>query len=129
MPREIITVQLGQCGNQSERQHSSLTRVFGQRALTWSTCAVVHAHAKLSTLQQLSLHACLRALVSYALHTPHNVSAVGMEFWKQLCAEHGISHEGILEEYTTEGNDRKDVFFYQVSSSVVVCDLGASSHR
>ncbi|CAH1789189.1 unnamed protein product [Owenia fusiformis] len=54
MPREIITLQLGQCGNQ-----------------------------------------------------------IGMEFWKQLCAEHGISPEGILEEYATEGNDRKDVFFYQ----------------
>ncbi|XP_067649295.1 tubulin gamma-1 chain-like [Haliotis asinina] len=54
MPREIITLQLGQCGNQ-----------------------------------------------------------VGLEFWKQLCAEHGISPEGILEEYATEGTDRKDVFFYQ----------------
>jgi hypothetical protein len=31
-----------------------------------------------------------------------------------LCAEHGISPEGILEEYATEGTDRKDVFFYQV---------------
>ena len=55
MPREIITIQVGQCGNQ-----------------------------------------------------------IGMEFWKQLCAEHGISPEGILEEYATEGTDRKDVFFYQV---------------
>ena len=40
--------------------------------------------------------------------------AVGMEFWKQLCLEHGISPEGILEEFATEGTDRKDVFFYQV---------------
>ncbi|XP_075250994.1 tubulin gamma-1 chain-like [Convolutriloba macropyga] len=54
MPREIITLQLGQCGNQ-----------------------------------------------------------IGMEFWKQICAEHGINPHGILEEYATEGNDRKDVFFYQ----------------
>ena len=75
-----------------------------------------------------------------------------MEFWKQLCAEHGISPgkikvhetymfllfikvifffykpfrtyvnfyflnlfvEGILEDFATEGTDRKDVFFYQV---------------
>lgn len=44
-----------------------------------------------------------------------------MEFWKQLCAEHGISPEGILEEYTTEGNDRKDVFFYQVSPGAAWC--------
>lgn len=37
-----------------------------------------------------------------------------MEFWSQLCAEHGISKEGILEDFATEGGDRKDVFFYQV---------------
>uniref|UniRef100_A0A7S2JP68 Tubulin gamma chain n=1 Tax=Cyanoptyche gloeocystis TaxID=77922 RepID=A0A7S2JP68_9EUKA len=54
MPREIITLQVGQCGNQ-----------------------------------------------------------IGVEFWKQLCAEHGISPDGILEDYATEGGDRKDVFFYQ----------------
>ncbi|VDL96098.1 unnamed protein product [Schistocephalus solidus] len=42
------------------------------------------------------------------------LSTVGMEFWKQLCAEHGISPEGTLEEFATNGSDRKDVFFYQV---------------
>ena len=55
MPREIITIQVGQCGNQ-----------------------------------------------------------IGQEFWRQLCCEHGISPDGILEEFATEGTDRKDVFFYQV---------------
>eukprot|EP00298_Acanthocystis_sp_HF-20_P009843 c18533_g1_i2.p1 GENE.c18533_g1_i2~~c18533_g1_i2.p1 ORF type:complete len:450 (+),score=161.96 c18533_g1_i2:80-1429(+) len=54
MPREIITLQVGQCGNQ-----------------------------------------------------------IGMEFWKQLCAEHGIDPEGNLQPYATQGTDRKDVFFYQ----------------
>ncbi|XP_012134825.1 tubulin gamma-1 chain isoform X2 [Megachile rotundata] len=54
MPCEVITLQLGQCGNQ-----------------------------------------------------------IGFEFWKKLCAEHGISPEGILEDYAIEGTDRKDVFFYQ----------------
>ncbi|KAL9968424.1 hypothetical protein ACROYT_G026801 [Oculina patagonica] len=52
MPREIITLQIGQCGNQ-----------------------------------------------------------IGMEFWKQLCAEHGIRPDGILEDFATDGTDRKDVFF------------------
>lgn len=47
--------------------------------------------------------------------------AVGFEFWKQLCAEHGISPEGIVEEFATEGTDRKDVFFYQVSDLNHVC--------
>jgi tubulin gamma len=38
---------------------------------------------------------------------------VGSVFWQRLCAEHGISQEGILEDWATEGGDRKDVFFYQ----------------
>ncbi|PKU80073.1 Tubulin gamma-2 chain [Dendrobium catenatum] len=58
MPREIITIQVGQCGNQ-----------------------------------------------------------IGMEFWKQLCVEHGIGPDGLLEDFATQarfhGGDRKDVFFYQ----------------
>jgi tubulin gamma len=55
MPREIITIQVGQCGNQ-----------------------------------------------------------IGTEFWKQLCKEHGISADGVLQDFATEqGADRKDVFFYQ----------------
>lgn len=54
MPREIITLQAGQCGNQ-----------------------------------------------------------IGSEFWRQICSEHGISNDGTLEEFATEGGDRKDVFFYQ----------------
>jgi len=54
MPREIITLQIGQCGNQ-----------------------------------------------------------IGSEFWKQLCAEHGINANGVLEDYAQGGDDRKDVFFYQ----------------
>jgi hypothetical protein len=39
---------------------------------------------------------------------------VGGQFWQQLCQEHGISQDGNLEEFATEGGDRKDVFFYQV---------------
>jgi tubulin gamma len=34
-------------------------------------------------------------------------------YWQRLCAEHGINNEGILEEWATDGGDRKDVFFYQ----------------
>uniref|UniRef100_A0A7S2R8S5 Tubulin gamma chain n=1 Tax=Rhizochromulina marina TaxID=1034831 RepID=A0A7S2R8S5_9STRA len=55
MPREVVCLQVGQCGNQ-----------------------------------------------------------IGIEFWKQLCREHGISTEGYLEDFAGEGtDDRKDVFFYQ----------------
>ena len=41
-----------------------------------------------------------------------------MEFWSQLCLEHGISRDGTLEDFATEGGDRKDVFFYQVSFEI-----------
>ena len=41
------------------------------------------------------------------------VCKVGAVYWQRLCAEHGINKEGILEEWATEGGDRKDVFFYQ----------------
>ncbi|MCJ1418459.1 gamma-tubulin [Xylographa parallela] len=54
MPREIITIQAGQCGN-----------------------------------------------------------SIGSQFWQQLCQEHGIGQDGNLEDFATEGGDRKDVFFYQ----------------
>lgn len=36
-----------------------------------------------------------------------------MEFWKQLCIDHGINPEGILEAPDEMVEDRKDVFFYQ----------------
>lgn len=58
MPREMITLQLGQCGNQ-----------------------------------------------------------IGFEFWKKLCAEHGISPEGVSHDGGGDGNDRKDVFFYQADDN------------
>ncbi|KAI1846967.1 hypothetical protein JX266_006842 [Neoarthrinium moseri] len=54
MPREIITIQAGQCGN-----------------------------------------------------------SIGSQFWQQLCQEHGINQDGNLEDFATEGGDRKDVFYYQ----------------
>ncbi|KAF1962142.1 tubulin-domain-containing protein [Byssothecium circinans] len=38
---------------------------------------------------------------------------VGQQFWQQLCQEHGINADGNLEDFATEGGDRKDVFFYQ----------------
>lgn len=44
-----------------------------------------------------------------------NVSliTVGSQFWQQLCQEHGINQDGNLEDFATEGGDRKDVFYYQ----------------
>lgn len=76
MPREIITLQLGQCGNQSK-------------------CPLIHIPY-------------LYEDVKKAIY-----STVGSAFWKQLCAEHGISPDGTLQDYAQAGEDRKDVFFYQ----------------
>lgn len=46
-------------------------------------------------------------------HTNYCRGIVGSQFWQQLCQEHGISQDGNLEDFATEGGDRKDVFFYQ----------------
>jgi tubulin gamma len=83
MPREIITLQVGQCGNQSAwlRRGSAGARRRGTGAEGMA-----------------GVGGC----------------AVGSEFWKQLCLEHGISPAGILEDFAADGTDRKDVFFYQV---------------
>ncbi len=37
---------------------------------------------------------------------------IGCEFWKQLCLEHGISPDGILQDYATSGDDRKVCCLY-----------------
>ena len=78
MPREIITLQLGQCGNQSTY---ILYKFYSYR--------------------------------SQVLKFKFIFLLVGSAFWKQLCAEHGISPDGTLQEYAQAGEDRKDVFFYQ----------------
>ena len=64
----------------------------------------------------VEIRVSLKAQHTYCTRPKHifpSISIVGDEFWKQLCLEHGISREGILEEYATNGDDRKDVFFYQ----------------
>jgi hypothetical protein len=46
---------------------------------------------------------------------PSPFTLAGSEFWKQICAEHGIAADGTLQDPGAECTDRKDVFFYQVS--------------
>ncbi|KAL5324140.1 hypothetical protein ACEPPN_008683 [Leptodophora sp. 'Broadleaf-Isolate-01'] len=65
------------------------------------------------------VHSFLRQLNSHAVREIITVQAgqcgnsIGSQFWQQLCQEHGISQDGNLEDFATEGGDRKDVFFYQ----------------
>ena len=42
---------------------------------------------------------------------------IGSEFWKQITAEHGIRPNGVPEEFALEGDDRKDVFFYEADDA------------
>lgn len=41
-----------------------------------------------------------------------------------MCLEHGISPDGILEPFVSDGKDRKDVFFYQVKKQKALKILG-----
>ena len=54
---------------------------------------------------------------------------MGSQFWQQLCQEHGINQDGNLEDYATEGGDRKDVFFYQVRLEIRSSRSGTAAAR
>jgi Tubulin/FtsZ family, GTPase domain len=56
---------------------------------------------------------CASKLTFVAIAISPHTYKVGAVYWQRLCAEHGINKEGILEDWATEGGDRKDVFFYQ----------------
>lgn len=34
-----------------------------------------------------------------------------------MCLEHGISQDGVLEDFANDAQDRKDVFFYQADDN------------
>lgn len=74
-------------------------------------CIFVHQGARLSELFRQG--AMPRELIT--LQTGQCGNQIGSQFWEHLCREHGISKDGTLEEFATEGQggDRKDVFFYQ----------------
>ncbi|BEI82232.1 hypothetical protein CcaverHIS002_0301000 [Cutaneotrichosporon cavernicola] len=48
-----------------------------------------------------------------SIQTGQAGNQIGQEFWQKLCAEHGISPTGMLEDWAENQGDRKDVFFYQ----------------
>lgn len=139
MPHEIITLQVGQCGNQSA---SKLLEIFCVLRISQSRCATsillratpcndfvrnclvlplnLIQHFCSIGLQQCSQPTLLflslsRSCNDYTLSLSLlSLCAVGTEFWKRLCEEHGISLDGILHDFAAQSNDRKDVFFYQV---------------
>ncbi|KAL8897537.1 MAG: hypothetical protein Q9192_002529 [Flavoplaca navasiana] len=71
-----------------------------------------------------STSACRTSRPIYA-----HLHIVGSQFWQQLCQEHGISQDGNLEDFATEGGDRKDVFFYQVPLKAPLRPPSVLSHK
>lgn len=82
-----------------------------------SAATAVSASVALPTSPSNFFTSCLRAalerLESFTFLLTIWASLVGSQFWQQLCQEHGISQDGNLEDFATEGGDRKDVFYYQ----------------
>jgi tubulin gamma len=81
MPREIITLQVGQCGNQV-------------RAAPPEHPAFKSAENSAPLLQH-----------------PSCELQVGTEFWKKLLVEHGINNDGILEDDTHTGDRKDVFFY------------------
>ena len=98
MPRELITLQIGQCGNQSMSCH-----------VCCNACVTCGQSA------QSSGSSCARSMASA------RVRYITSSSW--IATYHGAA-DGILEPFATEGTDRKDVFFYQVRVRAValLCD-------
>lgn len=92
----------------------SLSILYSSPFPFYSTC-----HAKLSLYKPVNVEIRVRntSYTMYLWSWIKGLLAVGSEFWKQICTEHGISSDGTLEDFATEGGDRKDVFFYQVRNA------------
>ena len=85
MPREIITLQVGQCGNQIGSEFWKTVRSY-------------------QTIPMTS-RASFRKLVSQVPDlkiTTHFTDALTPSL--QLCLEHGISKDGILQDFATQAS-------------------------
>ncbi|KAL0724566.1 hypothetical protein Bca4012_039165 [Brassica carinata] len=49
---------------------------------------------------------------------------IGMEFWKQLCLEHGISKDGILEDLATQNGEYRNLYNHE---NIFVADHGGGA--
>ena len=73
-------------------------------------------------LHDMALFGGVRAPhVGWRRLTALRACAVGYEFWKQLCLEHGITQDGLIRDdievdSTGVAGDRKDVFVSRVVS-------------
>ncbi|KAB8211325.1 tubulin-domain-containing protein [Aspergillus parasiticus] len=98
----------------SDDEKTSSTNRFAGVETTGLTAVELHTTPAEEVRRRIS--EATRRLIQAAPHPLTAICmgcAVGSQFWQQLCLEHGISQDGNLEEFATEGGDRKDVFFYQ----------------
>ncbi len=91
MPREIITLQVGQCGNQGISQNGASNRVLKGNSQTYLTCNFIVGSEFWKQL-------CLE----------HGIGTTG------LLEPFAAANADIV-------NDRKDVFFYQVRNNFFPC--------
>ena len=115
MPREIVTLQVGQCGNQV-RAAEVVWRPWRAAASRHDPGSLQATDRRLPTLLERPhglpplppplLAACGGPLDRTCRPLPPQI---GTEFWRKLCVEHGISNDGIVEEYAAAApsGDRK----------------------
>ena len=95
MPREIITLQVGQCGNQIGTEFWKTVRYLHQHPYAGS----MHAHnhrlpPPLSRLASSKFECwwCDRRQTDF----------IGLALRSQLCQEHGIGKDGVLQDFATQ---------------------------
>lgn len=114
MPRELITLQAGQCGC-VETSQSPFSLPHADTVCPKSLSLSFSGPQKYKVTKVSPRPLAYSFLIGRcADHFPAlSAIPVGSQFWEHLCKEHGIAKDGTLEEWATEGGDRKDVFFYQ----------------
>lgn len=90
MPREIINIQVGQCGNQVGSEFWKKVRASGSCGVDSQTPHVFTVPASTSAAVACSLLPCCSV---------------------QLCQEHGISKDGMLEDFATQVSHSLKLFF------------------
>lgn len=101
MPREIITVQVGQCGNQVGSEF-------------WKRLCQEHG---INPYEQKYTHPKPTQVQSRAAPATCASRSTPLSMHLALCV---CFSDGVLEEYATDGVDRKDVFFYQADDEQYV---------
>ena len=85
-------------------------RVSKSAAEAAAATIVAHTHTNAHVHAQMSSN-----LIT--VHVGQCGNQLGLEFWRSLCADHGIGADGRPAVEEKRGADNKDVFFYEVRPS------------